>query len=423
MSALAGSPALVGRLRALTELNLDFVAWESRVFSLERPGALYPLLIEKRAPPPAPPTPLLARELATTATQLVTLLLSLRRVPTIRFQASESKLKHPVARLLAEAVFVRLKAAVHALGDAWEALPGTCTLLILERSFDPITPFMHSFTYQALVHDLFAVQAEVVRFSPGALPVTNNALPVRPSAVVTTPQPAVNSLGLAGPGDGSEEKVLVLAERDPLWLELRHKHLALVARVLTQRFKHFTQTNEMVRLQRETKSLTNSNCEVTQLDALLRAMRDAQAFQQQLPLFLKHLALVEEALQRGDKARVREQAQLQQTLALRSHPDGSGLRDEDAVKALRALCGVGPADLGLMLGSGSGSGEKVACEAKAEPLHVLDKLCCVLLFVLTHGPLESIDRDALWRADPPITAALQRAVLSSTPNISYFRPS
>lgn len=39
----------------------------------------------------------------------------------------------------------------------------SCDLLVLDRSFDAVAPFMFEFTYEALVYDLVPVQGNIVK--------------------------------------------------------------------------------------------------------------------------------------------------------------------------------------------------------------------------------------------------------------------
>ncbi|PON42971.1 Sec1-like protein [Parasponia andersonii] len=73
----------------------------------------------------------------------------------------------------------------------------TCELLILDRSVDQIAPVIHAWTYDAMCHDLLNMKG-------------NENVHQVPS----------NS------GGPPEKKVVLLEDYDPLWLELRHAHVA-----------------------------------------------------------------------------------------------------------------------------------------------------------------------------------------------------
>jgi syntaxin-binding protein 1 len=45
-------------------------------------------------------------------------------------------------------------------------LPATpnCDLVLLDRSLDPVAPFVHDWTYEALVYDLLSVEDKAIRW-------------------------------------------------------------------------------------------------------------------------------------------------------------------------------------------------------------------------------------------------------------------
>lgn len=48
-------------------------------------------------------------------------------------------------------------------------LPATpnCDLVLLDRSLDPVAPFVHDWTYEALVYDLLSVEDKAIRWGGG----------------------------------------------------------------------------------------------------------------------------------------------------------------------------------------------------------------------------------------------------------------
>ena len=73
----------------------------------------------------------------------------------------------------------------------------TCEVLILDRSFDYVAPIIHEWTYEAIIHDLLNVPNSVYTYS------------------INTKK-------------GVEEKIAKLDEKDALFVELRHAHVAKV---------------------------------------------------------------------------------------------------------------------------------------------------------------------------------------------------
>jgi len=73
----------------------------------------------------------------------------------------------------------------------------TCEVLVLDRSFDYVAPIIHEWTYEAIIHDLLNVPNSVYTYS-------------------------INT------NKGVEEKIAKLDEKDALYVELRHAHVAKV---------------------------------------------------------------------------------------------------------------------------------------------------------------------------------------------------
>ncbi len=77
---------------------------------------------------------------------------------------------------------------------------------------DPIAPFLHEFTYQAMVHDL---------------------LPVEDGGIYK--YKSKSGLGV------TEQKVALLNEEDAIWTEVRHMHMKEAIDKLMGDFNKFTQ--------------------------------------------------------------------------------------------------------------------------------------------------------------------------------------
>lgn len=84
-------------------------------------------------------------------------------------------------------------------------------MLILDRSFDAVSPILHEFTYQAMANDL---------------------VDIKDGKIFTTKSST------------SEYKDIVLDEDDHIWMKLRHTHIAEVINELIHDFNQFMTENK-----------------------------------------------------------------------------------------------------------------------------------------------------------------------------------
>ncbi|KAH7352483.1 hypothetical protein KP509_19G048300 [Ceratopteris richardii] len=105
----------------------------------------------------------------------------------------------------------------------------TCELLIVDRSIDPIAPVIHEWTYDAMCHDLLNMEGNKYVYE-----VTTNAGKV-------------------------DRKEVLLEEHDPLWVELRHLHIAAVNKKLDEKMTNLKEKNKAAQIRlgsREGQELT-----------------------------------------------------------------------------------------------------------------------------------------------------------------------
>ena len=214
LAAVKKCRGLVDALGSLAELNLEYVAKDARTFITDQPDALRVFF---GAPDPSR-DPAYAAEAERVAVRIATLLASLGEFPATRHAAavgSGTGTSSPGASSPAAAVAQR----VHRLMLAMRAVPGqtavpsapTCDLLVLDRSCDVVAPVAREWTYEAMVHDLLPVSPlGVYRYD-----IETNA--------------------------GRQRKEAVLGECDPLWVELRHAHIASALNALAEKARAFSE--------------------------------------------------------------------------------------------------------------------------------------------------------------------------------------
>ena len=88
------------------------------------------------------------------------------------------------------------------------------TLLLLDRSFDCMTPLLHEYTYQAMVNDLLHVQDERYKYS------------------------------YTGNNNQTLSKEVLLNDTDPLYKQLKHMHIAELSTHLHAEYKQFLEDNK-----------------------------------------------------------------------------------------------------------------------------------------------------------------------------------
>ena len=140
------------KLRLLRELYLDYLVPEKCVFHLDMEQALWNMF----SPNSGSEKDLQLRRIVD---KLLTVFATLNQMPIIRF-ASSSALTNSIATLLNEKLVALSKSIPSWPAKSDKPRP---VLLILDRSFDMISPFLHELTYQAMcqvflyIHNQFSL--------------------------------------------------------------------------------------------------------------------------------------------------------------------------------------------------------------------------------------------------------------------------
>jgi syntaxin-binding protein 1 len=261
---------LLKRLKSLVEINIDFLAKEERAFTFDMRDSFAPLYLRKGST---------SAELSI-AQRLVTVCATLNEYPHIRYKESSG-----VCNSLASLFKLKMDEFVAQNPSWWyhggpkkhqAALKERGVLLLLDRVDDPLSPLMHDFTYQAMVHDLLAMEGDRITVQ----------------------------------GDTGKETDVLLDEKDSVWVELRGKHIASVIETLSNRIREIMNSNTGSTL--NTKAGEGGTMSLSQMAAALKALPE---YQEVLSKLSQHMHLSHECMDRFTAQSLLDLADWEQTLA------------------------------------------------------------------------------------------------------------
>ncbi|KAK3145179.1 hypothetical protein QOZ80_4AG0324720 [Eleusine coracana subsp. coracana] len=210
------------RIGALSEMNLEYFAIDSQGFITDNDKALEELFSES-----AEGSHKYNACLNTMATRIATVFASMREFPRVHYRVART-IDASTLTTLRDLVPTKLAASVwNCLSRYKSTIPEfpqteTCELLIVDRSIDQIAPIIHEWVYDAMCHDLLCMDG-------------NKYVQEVPSKN----------------GSANERKEVLLEDHDPVWLELRHAHIADVNVRLHEKMTNFVSKNKAAQLQQE----------------------------------------------------------------------------------------------------------------------------------------------------------------------------
>lgn len=278
---IKSSNKLMKSIKGLVEVNVDFLAKENCVFHLDMKSCFAEMFTRSNA---------VAGDQITS--KLVTVCAALNEYPHIRYQGDS-----PKCEVMANTLLTKINAFVGASPNWWyHGMPGheardRSTLLIIDRSEDPLTPLMHDFRYQAMVHDLLSID--------------NDCITVDES-------------------DGGKKEVLLNME-DDIWVELKAKHIAEVSEILGNRLKDFLQNDSAHSFQKK------SNMSAAEMG---RVLRELPEYRESLSKLSHHFKIAQDCLALFTKSGLLEVSELEQTIATGKDAHGKSVKRKQIEKLL-----------------------------------------------------------------------------------------
>ncbi|KAK9767638.1 syntaxin binding protein 1 [Basidiobolus ranarum] len=273
-------------IKTLKELYLDFIAFESRVYTLETPSSFFTLF----SPTATRQTSL---ELQSISKRLVSVCASLDVNPTIRYYSPDVETNQ---NIISCKLGMLLQAEMDYFCKNQESFPtnknsAQSLFLVLDRTVDMKAPLIHEFTYQAMANDLLKIEGGSkyrYKFTTGS--------------------------------DAITDRDVILNENDDLWTEIRHKHIAGCIEQLITNFKSLVGENKAL-------GGLNSNNQTANLRKLKDVMSSLPQFQELKEKYSAHLSIAQECMSIFDQRKLTEIAGVEQNMATGTTAEGEPIKN------------------------------------------------------------------------------------------------
>lgn len=262
------------RVKTLSEVNMEYLAIESSVFTLSKTPEAFGMIYGADATQQQ-------AALEQTATQLSTLCATLNENPIIRFYGGG---RLGVCKTLAGSVKAKVGELV---GQGVINADGPrAQLLIVDRSVDITSTLLHEFTYQAMVNDLVPLDGDLFNYA------------------------------VEKEGGARKVKVLLNEQNDQLWTQLRHKHIADTVSTVTEGFQTIAAKNKSLKIRQKDGKVTAKD--------LSEAMKAMPEYREKMEKYQTHIGLCQMCF--DNYKDIQKLTELEQDLATKEDENGNKIR-------------------------------------------------------------------------------------------------
>jgi syntaxin-binding protein 1 len=276
MGMLENCPVLIDRLTTLKEINVNFIAAEQSTFHFDSPHSLNAMY---GAYPEVDHTDRMARQLAS-------LCVTCQEHPSIRYLGT-SKFAKEVATKLHQYISEYKRQSNTAMRGDHSSGKERGQILILDRSYDILTPLMHEYTYQTMANDLLSITDGIVEIAKE------------------------DAKGRKG-----NQKCL-LNDQDNLWVELRHQHIAKVIETVKARLSDIIDNNKGASL------AARNDMNISDMAAAVKALPE---YRQIITKLSQHVNLAQQCMGAFSSEGLLELSQLEQTITTGVDEDGKQVK-------------------------------------------------------------------------------------------------
>lgn len=312
LSKLASNAQFVSRCKSLTEMNLDFVCFEPRVFHSDAPEAIKFLKVG------ADNSPALQSHISA----LSSLFASLKEKPVIKYMSPETSVSKSN---LSQRIGLGLRRELDELSKNVPAIKPSSShasvVLILDRSVDTSGLFIHDLHYQGLAADILDGEDGLEWPLGVACSTTTSVVPSFEFEATT--------------GKGKEKRKVLLADQDPLWVRFRHEHFRVAADGISREVSELVKSSELAKISIQGSSGKDP----------LELLRSIPEYQDQLSRLSVHLELSKKLIEVFEKIYLMEVARVEQELATGVDDEGREISCPKILQSIISLCNdarVGP---------------------------------------------------------------------------------
>ncbi|KAI9145008.1 Sec1-like protein [Paraphysoderma sedebokerense] len=276
-------------IKNLKELYVDFLALESRLFSLDSPSSFFRLYS-----PDSGGIHAQNAELDKIAKQLLSVCATLGENPYIRYHRplgsdANSNRSQKLAYMIQNELD-NLRNIDPDFPPQGEFPHPRATLVIVDRTIDVTAPIVHEFTYQAMAHDL-------LELADGKY-----------------------SLGATSPDGSNQSKDIQLDESDQIWVSVRHLHIAETISYIMAQLNKFTSENKAASAEIRGEKSPRDVTSLKDMRDTLAAMPQYQELKQKYSV---HINMAQQCMDLFEKRKLAKSAAVEQDMATGETADGS----------------------------------------------------------------------------------------------------
>ncbi|EGR28704.1 syntaxin binding protein 1, putative [Ichthyophthirius multifiliis] len=286
MSKIATNKYLLNRILTFKEFNQDFACKFDNIFNLEVLDSLKTIFSESGKE--------YKNKIMEISDKISTVILSFERMFSIEifYNIHENKISQTIAEQMNE----RLKNILNQLqsenSEQINRKSGKITVLILDRSFDVLTPFLRDFHYQPLLYDVLDIKNDIVEYW----------INEGPKEVLKKSQ---------------------LNEQDELFKKYRFAHIGEVMSGIGEQFNDFVKINSTAKVQ-----MAGGVIEDLDFGKMQEIIRSMPQYQEQLAKYNMHMKLIGDIWKVFEDKNLKDLGELEQNLSTGIDGNGEKIKEK-----------------------------------------------------------------------------------------------